>query len=284
MAKIRQNKVIHKVLRRVRPYSAYLACSLVLALAYVAMTLYIPILVGNAIDCIVEAGRVDFAQMRNYLLAVCVCTAVAALAQWLMSQINNFVTFRVTRDIRNEAFRHIQVLPLSYLDTHPQGDLVSRCVADVDTFADGLLMGFTQLFTGVMTIAGTLVFMLTLSPAITLVVVLITPVSLLVANFIASRTHSMFTLQSRTRGEQTSLIDEAILEQKLVKAFSREDEILDQFDEINGRLRACSLRAVFFSSLTNPCTRFVNSLVYAGVGLTGALAAVNGTLSIGALS
>ena len=226
----------------------------------------------------------DFAALKGILARIAVCIGVTAAAQWLQSELNNRVTYDAVRDIRRDAFEHIQHLPLSYLDAHPTGDIVSRMISDVDTFADGLLMGFTQFFTGVMTILGTLLFMLTLSPMITLVVVVITPVSLLVANFIAKSTHDMFVLQSKTRGEQTSLIDEALREQKLVQAFAREDETLAQFDEINERLRDCSLRAVFFSSLTNPCTRFVNSLVYAAVALTGALAAIHGTLTIGGLS
>ena len=271
-----QNAVLKKVLRRVKPYSAALVLSLLLATLQVAMTLYIPILVGNAIDCIVDAGRVDFDTMGYYLSRVLLCTGAAALAQWIMSEVNNFVTFRVTRDIRNEAFSHIQVLPLSYLDSHPQGDLVSRVIADVDAFADGLLMGFTQLFTGLMTIAGTLVFMLRISLPVALVVICITPLSLLVANFIAGKTYSMFRLQSTTRGEQTALIDETISGLKLVRAFGHEQQSLEQFDEINGRLEKASLRAIFFSSLTNPCTRFVNSVVYAGVGLTGALMCIGG--------
>ena len=271
-----QTAVLKKVLRYVRPYAFALVGSLVLALIFVAMSLYIPILVGEAIDFIIDKGAVEFEPMSMKLLSVCVCALVAALAQWLMSQINNFVTFRVTRDIRNEAFRHIQVLPLSYLDGHPQGDTVSRVISDVDTFADGLLMGFTQLFTGVMTIAGTLVLMLTIHPAVALVVIVITPLSLVVANFIASRTYSMFRLQSSTRGEQTALIDETIGEMKLVRAFSQEDALLQQFDEINGRLEKCSLRAIFFSSMTNPATRFVNSVVYAAVALTGALMCIGG--------
>jgi len=259
---------------------------LLLATLQVAMTLYIPILVGNAIDCIVDTGRVDFETMSFYLGRVILCTAAAALAQWVMSEINNYVTFRVTRDIRNEAFSHIQVLPLSYLDAHPQGDLVSRVVSDVDTFADGLLMGFTQLFTGVMTIAGTLVFMLRISVPVALVVIVITPLSLVVANFIANKTYSMFKLQSATRGEQTALIDETIGGMKLVQAFGHEQVSLEQFDEINDRLEKASLRAIFFSSLTNPCTRFVNSVVYAGVGLTGALMCVGGVggFSVGNLT
>ena len=271
-----QKQVIGKVLRRVKPYSGMLIFSLLLATVQVAMTLYIPILVGDAIDCIVDLGRVDFARMGAYLTKVLICTGAAALSQWIMSEINNFVTFRVTRDIRNEAFSHIQVLPLSYLDSHPQGDLVSRVIADVDTFADGLLMGFTQLFTGVMTIAGTLIFMVRISVPVALVVICITPLSLLVANFIAKKTYSMFRLQSTTRGEQTALIDETIGNMKLVRAFGHEESSMEQFDEINGRLEKASLRAIFFSSLTNPCTRFVNSVVYAGVGLAGALLCIGG--------
>ena len=271
-----QNIVLKKVLHRIKPYHLAVLLSLVLATAQVAMTLYIPILVGNAIDSIVDAGRVDFETMGFYLSRVLLCTAVAALSQWIMSEVNNYVTFRVTRDIRNEAFAHIQVLPLSYLDSHPQGDLVSRVVSDVDTFADGLLMGFTQLFTGVMTILGTLFFMLRISMPVALVVICITPLSLLVANFIANKTYSMFKLQSATRGEQTALIDETIGGMKLVQAFGYESRSMEQFDEINERLEKASLRAIFFSSLTNPCTRFVNSMVYAGVGLTGALLCISG--------
>lgn len=272
----KQTEVLKKVLQRIRRYAFAIVGSLLLALVYVAMTLYIPILVGNAIDCILDAGRVDFSAMWVSLRRVIVCAAVAGLAQWVMSEINNFITFRVTRDIRNEAFRHIQVLPLSYLDSHPQGDTVSRVISDVDTFADGLLMGFTQLFTGVMTILGTLVFMVRIRWQIALVVILITPLSLLVANFIATRTYSMFTLQTVTRGEQTALIDETIGGLKIVRAFGHEKSSLAQFDEINDRLQKASLRAIFFSSLTNPCTRFVNSVVYAGVGLTGALLCIAG--------
>lgn len=281
-----QTVVMKKVLRRIRPYSVQLVASLLLATVQVAVTLYVPILVGNAIDCIVEAGRVDFETMGRYLGQVLGCTAVGAVAQWAMSQINNFVTFRVTRDIRNEAFSHIQELPLSYLDSHPQGDLVSRVISDVDTFADGLLMGFTQLFTGVMTIVGTLVFMLRISIPVALVVICITPLSLVVANFIANKTYSMFRLQSATRGEQTALIDETIGDMKLVQAFGYEGRSMDQFDEINERLEKASLRAIFFSSLTNPCTRFVNSVVYAGVGLSGALMCISGVggFSVGNLT
>ena len=279
-----QMVILRKVLRRIRRYWVGLVASLLLATLYVVMSLYIPILVGNAIDCIIDAGRVDFTAMWGYLRNVAICAAVAALAQWLMNQINNHMTYGVTRDIRNEAFRHIQVLPLSYLDKQPQGDVVSRVTADVDTFADGLLMGFTQLFTGVMTILGTLVFMVRIHWGIALVVVCITPLSLLVANFIATRTYSMFKLQSVTRGEQTGLIDETIGNIKVVQAFGHEKASMEQFDEINGRLQKASLRAIFFSSLVNPSTRFVNSVVYAGVGLSGALIAISGGITVGNLT
>lgn len=285
MAKpMNQKDVLKKVLLRIRPYWAGVAASLVLATVYVVMTLYIPILVGNAIDCIVDMGRVDFSAMKGFLWQVAVCSLIAAVSQWIMSQINNRMTYRVTRDIRDEAFRHIQVLPLSYLDAHPQGDVVSRVISDVDTFADGLLMGFTQLFTGVMTILGTLLFMLRLHWGIALVVIFVTPLSLVVANFIATRTYSMFRLQTVTRGEQTGLIDETIGQIKVVQAFGHQGESLEQFDEVNERLKKCSLRAIFFSSLTNPCTRFVNSVVYALVGLTGALAAIAGGITVGNLT
>ncbi|MDO5545334.1 MAG: ABC transporter ATP-binding protein [Eubacteriales bacterium] len=279
-----QMTVLKKVLHRIRRYWGSLILSLLLATLYVVMTLYIPILVGNAIDCIVEAGRVDFSAMAAQLRGVVICAAVAAASQWLMGELNNRMTYQVTRDIRNEAFRHIQKLPLSYLDAHPQGDIVSRVIADVDTFADGLLMGFTQLFTGIMTILGTLLFMLRIHWGIALVVVCITPLSLLVANFIATRTYSMFRLQTVTRGEQTGLIDETIGNIKVVRAFGHEDATMEQFDEINGRLQKASLKAIFFSSLVNPCTRFVNSVVYAGVGLTGALIAISGGISVGNLT
>ena len=279
-----QMTVLKKVLKRIRRYWVALVASLLLATLYVVMSLYIPILLGNAIDCIVDAGQVDFAAMGVYLRNVVICAAVAALAQWVMNQINNHMTYSVTRDIRDEAFRHIQVLPLSYLDKQPQGDVVSRVIADVDTFADGLLMGFTQLFTGVMTILGTLVFMLRIHWGIALVVVCITPLSMLVANFIATRTYSMFKLQSVTRGEQTGLIDETIGNIKVVQAFGHEKASMEQFDEINTRLQKASLRAIFFSSLVNPSTRFVNSVVYAGVGLSGALIAISGGITVGNLT
>ena len=279
-----QMATLKKVLYRIRRYWPALAATIILATVNVVMSLYIPILVGNAIDCIVDQGQVDFSAMGMYLGQVVLCAAVAALAQWVMNELCNRMTYQVTRDIRDEAFRHIQVLPLSYLDKHPQGDLVSRVIADVDTFADGLLMGFTQLFTGVMTILGTLIFMVRLHWGTALVVVCITPLSLVVANFIATRTYSMFRLQTLTRGEQTGLIDETIGNIKVVQAFGHEAASLEQFDEINDRLQKASLRAIFFSSLVNPCTRFVNALAYAGVGLTGALIAIGGGITVGNLT
>ena len=279
-----QKAVLKKVLLRIRPYRFGVILALLLATVNVVMSLYIPILVGDAIDCIVDKGRVDFPSMDRFLWLIGVCTAAAALSKWVMGFINNRMTYQVTRDIRNEAFAHIQRLPLKYLDGHTQGDVVSRVVSDVDTFADGLLMGFTQLFTGLMTILGTLLFMLRIHWGIALVVILITPLSLVVANFIASRTYSMFRQRTVTRGEQTGLIDETIGNIKVVQAFAHQRESLAQFDEINGRLEKCSLKAIFFSSLTNPCTRFVNSVVYAGVGLTGALVAITGGITVGSLS
>ena len=279
-----QKAVLFRILRYIRRYWAALAASILLAAVYVVMTLYIPVLVGRAIDCIVDAGRVDFVAMRAILVKIALLAGIAAAAQWVMNELNNRITYRVSRDIRNEAFRHIQQLPLSYLDKHPIGQTVSKVITDVDTFADGLLMGFTQFFTGVMTILGTLLFMLKIHAWIALVVVCITPLSLLVANFIAKRTYSMFQLQTATRGEQTAMIDETIGQLKVVQAFGHESASLKDFDEVNERLKKASLRAIFFSSLTNPCTRFVNSIVYAGVGLTGALAAVSGGITIGNLT
>jgi len=279
-----QITTLKKVLLRVKRFWPALTASLILAGIYVVMSLYIPILVGDAIDCIVSAGQVDFITMGKILTGVGLCSVLAAAAQWIMTKINNAVTFRITRDIRNEVFCHIQTLPLSWLDKHSQGDIVSRVVADVDSFADGLLMGFTQLFTGVLTIGGTLLFMLRLHWGIALVVVVITPLSLVVANFIATRTYSMFRQQSVIRGEQTGLIDETIGAVKVVGAFGHQKETMEQFDEINERLMGSSLKATFFSSLTNPCTRFVNSVVYAGVGLTGALIAIGGGITVGNLT
>ena len=280
----KKTSVIAKVLLRVRRYWLLLILSVLLAAVHVITNLYIPVLVGFAIDYIIAAGQVDFPMVMHYLQQILICAAVGSLSQWIMSQLNNRVTYRVTRDIRNEAFAHIQQMPLSYLDSHPHGDLVSRVISDVDTFADGLLMGFTQFFTGILTILGTLLFMLRISFPIALVVVCITPLSLLVARFIAQRTHSMFKQQSATRGEQTALIDESINGLKVVQAYGREDETLQKFDEINARLGECSLQAIFFSSMTNPATRFVNSVVYAGVGLVGALSAINGGITPGNLT
>ena len=284
MADATQTSTLKKVLRRLKPHTFAIVLSLLSAAVSVVMSLYIPVLIGRAIDCIVEAGKVDFSLMKGYLMGVVICALAAGIVQWGMREINNRITFQVTRDIRNEAFRHIQVLPLSYLDQQSQGDLVSRVIADVDTFADGLLMGFTQFFSGVMTILGTLIIMLSIHPIIAVVVILVTPLSLVVAGFIAKRTYSMFTLQSSTRGELTGLVDEAIGQIKVVRAFGHEAASLEKFDEVNGRLDKASLQAVFFSSLTNPCTRFVNSVVYALVALTGALFCLSGGISVGSLT
>ena len=280
----KKTTVLGKVLRRLRRYIPAAVAALVLATAYVAMSLYIPILVGRAIDCIVDAGKVDFAAMSAELVTIALCAGIGGLAQWLMTLIIIRITYCVTRDIRNEAFRLLQILPLSYLDTHPQGDTVSRVLADVDTFADGLLMGFTQLFTGVMTIVGTLVLMLLINWKIALVVIVLTPLSLVVAAFIAGRTHSLFALQAKTRGEQTAIIDETVGQIKVVQAFNRESAALEAFDEVNDRLEKASLRAIFYSSLTNPSTRFVYALVYAGVALVGSFMAIGGGISVGHLS
>lgn len=273
-----------KVLRSVRKFWPQLILSLLLATVHVVMTLYIPILVGDAIDCIVDAGKVNFPAVKDFLLAVGICAGIAALSQWLMTLINNRITYQVTCDIRKAAFAHMQKLPLKILDNHPHGDVVSRVVSDVDTFADGLLLGFSQLFTGVLTILGTLFLMMRIHWQIALVVLLITPVSLLVANFIAKRTYSMFQAQTKSRGNQTALINETIGQMKVVKAFGHEEQIMEQFDSGNEELKNASLKAIFFSSLTNPCTRFVNSLVYAGVGLTGALIAISGGITVGNLT
>ncbi len=281
----KQSVVFGKVLRLIKKQWLSVALSLLMAAVYVAMSLYIPILVGQAIDSIVDAGKVDFLVVSGKLQGVLICCLVAGLAQWIMNQLNNRVTYRVTKDVRDRVFAHIQKLPVSYLDAHPQGDVVSRVVSDVDTFADGLLMGFTQLFTGVITIVGTLVLMLTIRWQIALVVVVITPLSLVVANFIAKRTYSMFRLQSQTRGEQTAFIDETVENIKLVQAFGHEKASMDTFEKINDRLGKCSLKAIFFSSLTNPATRFVNSLVYAGVALSGAfLVLTNPGFTVGYLT
>lgn len=275
---------LKKVLGYIRPYWVLVGLSVLLAAATVAASLYIPILTGNAVDLIVGPGNVEFDGIVKILVRIGVVIGLAALSQWVMSLINNRITYRVVRDIRNEAFRKIQILPLKYIDSHPTGEVVSRVIADVDQFADGLLMGFTQLFTGVITILGTLCFMLSVNVLITVVVVVITPVSLVVAAFIAKRTYDMFRLQSQVRGEQTGFVEEMVQGQKVVQAFGRERDSLEKFDEINERLRGCSLRAIFFSSITNPSTRFVNSLVYTGVGIVGALSVVSGNLSVGQLS
>ena len=275
---------LNRVLHKIRPYSAFVVCSLLVAAVSVAAQLYIPILCGDAIDKMLGKGNVDLAGVLRIATSILVVAAVAALAQWLLSVCNNRITFSVSRDLRNEALRKIQTLPLSYLDSHPSGDIVSRMVADVDTFADGLLMGFTQLFSGILTIFGTLLFMLRENVPITLVVVCITPLSLVVAGFLAKRSYGYFQSQSTVRGKQTALVNEMIEGQKVVQAFGHEAESLAAFDEVNGQLQDVSLKAIFFSSLTNPATRFVNNIVYAGVGLVGALYAVRGGITIGQLS
>lgn len=278
-----QKETIRKVLSYIRKYLALMVLSIILAAITVAFTLYVPILVGRAIDGIVY-GMIRFDMIFKILIQIIIVVAVTALAQWLMNIINNKVTYHVVRDIRDAAFHKIEILPLGYIDSHSYGEIVSRVIADVDQFADGLLMGFTQLFTGIVTILGTLIFMLTIHPGITMVVVLVTPLSLFVANFIAKRTFTMFKLQSEARGEQTALVEEMIGNAKVVKAFGHEEEALKEFDEVNERLAGYSLKAIFFSSLTNPATRFVNTVVYAGVGLTGALSALTGGMTVGALS
>ena len=275
---------LNRVLHKIRPYSAFVVCSLLVAAVSVAAQLYIPILCGDAIDKMLGKGNVDLTGVLRIAVSILVVAAVAALAQWLLSVCNNRITFSVSRDLRNEALRKIQTLPLSYLDSHPSGDIVSRMVADVDTFADGLLMGFTQLFSGILTIFGTLLFMLRENVPITLVVVCITPLSLVVAGFLAKRSYGYFQSQSTVRGKQTALVNEMIEGQKVVQAFGHEAESLAAFDEVNGQLQDVSLKAIFFSSLTNPATRFVNNIVYAGVGLVGALYAVRGGITIGQLS
>ena len=279
-----QRSTIKKVMNYIRRYWGYLGMSIVLAAVTVALTLYLPVLTGRAVDLILEKGVVDFAGILAILKKMAVIILLTAAAQWIMNACNNKITYHIIRDIRKEAFEKIERLPLKYIDGHSCGEIVSRVIADVDQFADGLLMGFTQFFTGIVTILGTLIFMLTISVKITVAVVVITPVSLLVASFIAKKTFSMFKLQSETRGEQTAFIEEMIGNQKVVQAFSHEDEALEKFDEINGRLQKCSLRAIFFSSITNPATRFVNSLVYAVVGVVGAFTAIAGGISVGQLS
>lgn len=281
----KQKDTLIKVLKYIKPYGFLMVMTIVMAVISVALTLYLPILTGKAVDMLELIGQEQFwTELFAIFKEMAIVTVVTALAQWIMSICNNKIVYSIIQDIRQKAFRKLGVLPLKYLDGHSHGDIVSRVVADVDQFADGLLIGFTQLFTGVITIIGTLGFMLSVNVGITAVVVIITPVSLLVAGFIARKTFSMFKLQSETRGEQTALINEMVGNQKVVQAFNREEETLEKFDEINGRLEKCSLRAIFFSSLTNPCTRFVNSLVYTGVGLTGALSVIKGGLSVGQLT
>jgi ATP-binding cassette subfamily B protein len=279
-----QKDTLQKILHYIRKYWFYLAASVIMAAVTVTLTLYLPILSGRAIDLIIDRGQVDFPGIFVILRKMAYIIVCTAAAQWIMNVCNNKMTYRIVRDIRNEAFRKIEILPLSYIDSHSYGEVVSRVIADVDQFADGLLMGFTQFFTGVITILGTLGFMLSVNVAITGVVVLVTPLSFFVAGFIAKKTFTMFKLQSETRGEQTAFIEEIIGNQKVVQAFSHEDESMREFDEINARLQKYSLKAIFFSSLTNPSTRFVNNLVYAGVAITGAIYAIHGGISVGQLS
>ena len=282
---MKNNKeTMKRVLKYIRKYTPALVLSLLLAGLTVLLTLYIPILTGNAVDLIIGKGQVDMAGIFAIMKKIAIAMIITAVGQWIMNTCNNYITYHVIRDIRTDAFAKLEILPLKYLDAHAYGDIVSRVIADVDTFADGLLMGFTQLFTGVLTILCTLGFMLVTNVPITLVVVCITPVSFLVAKFIATKTYSMFKEQSETRGEQTSLIEEMIDNQKIVNTFSRGEAVKSKFGEINGRLQKCSLKAIFFSSITNPATRFVNSLVYAGVGVFGALVAIKGGISVGRLS
>lgn len=283
--KRKQKDTLLKVCGYIKKYRMLVVLSIAFAGIVVALTLYLPILIGEAIDYIIEPGKVDFMVIRGILMKSVVIAIITAVLQWIMNTINNKITYQVIADIRKDAFERLQILPLKYMDGHPVGDVVSRVIADADQFADGLLMGFSQLFTGVVTIAGTLLFMLSIHPGIALVVVCLTPLSLLVANYIAKNTFSLFKEQSVTRGEQTAYIDEMIGNQKIVQAFSRENVAMEVFDECNERLEKCSLKAIFFSSLTNPCTRFINSLVYAGVALSGAIVAINsGGITIGGLS
>ena len=279
-----QAATLKEVICRLGRYRIFLVFSILLATVSVALTLYIPKLTGHAVDYVIGKGKVNFPGVIQVMIQIGVCTLITALAQWLMNVCNNKMTYQMVQDIRNEAFDKIEQLPLKYIDGHPYGEVVSRVIADVDQFSDGLLMGFTQLFTGIATIVGTFCFMLSVNVSITFVVVLITPVSFFVANFIAKRTFRMFRLQSEIRGEQTGLIDEMIGNQKVVQAFGRGEDVTERFDEVNKRLQEASLRATFFSSITNPATRFVNSLVYTGVGITGAFAVVRGAMSVGKLS
>ncbi len=279
-----QKKTFKKVLLRIKPYMPLVILSLAMAAVTVALTLYFPLLTGDAIDYIMEPGKVDFDSIKAILIKMVCIVGITALCQWIMNILNNHITYDVTKDIRDEAFKKIEILPLKYIDNNSAGDLVSRVIADVDQFADGLLMGFTQLFTGVLTIVGTLFFMFRENITISLVVLLVTPISLFVAAFIAKRTYSMFRLQSETRGEETSFIDEMIANQKVVQAFGQEEKNINKFDEINRRLGDASMKATFFSSITNPSTRFVSSLVYTSVGIVGAFSVIGGRLSVGQLS
>ena len=281
---MKKRNTMRKLLRYLKKYWLLLALSLLFAALTVAMTLYLPILIGQAVDLIVAPGQVEFSIIARLLLKMGILIGATALSQWIMNACNNRITYRTVRDIRSDAFARLEILPLRYIDAHSYGEIVSRMIADVDQFADGLLMGFTQFFTGVLTIVGTLLFMLWMNPVITLVVVVITPVSLFVASFIARKTYAMFKEQSAARGEQTGIIDEMVGNQKVVQAFGYQERAQGRFDEVNERLRKCSLRAIFFSSITNPSTRFVNSLVYAGVCVAGALSAVQGGISVGQLT
>lgn len=282
--KQRQIETIKKVLHHIGRYKIFLLFSVILAAVSVVLTLYIPILTGNAVDCIIGPSQVDFAGILEVLKKMAVIILLTAIVQWLMNACNNKITYQVVRDVRDEAFHKLEILPLKYIDGHSHGDIVSRVIADVDQFADGLLMGFTQLFTGVVTILGTLLFMLSINIPITIMVVILTPLSFFLASFIARKTFRMFKLQSETRGEQTALIDEMIGNEKVVQAFCQEQKVLERFDEINGRLEEASVKAIFFSSITNPGTRFINGLVYAGVGIAGGFFAIKGNISVGQLS
>lgn len=281
---MKNKKTINRVLQLIRPYTYLVVSILVLAAVTVAATLYSPILIGKGVDCMIEKGLVSFPDLKLVLLQLAVVTAISAISQWVMSLLTNKMTYKIVDDIRRRVFAHMEILPLRYMDAHQPGDAISRISTDVDQFSDGLLMGFTQLFSGVMTILGTLGFMISIDGRITLIVVLITPLSFFVANFIAKRTFTMFRLQSETRAEMTSLVEEMVGNQKVVKAFAYEKETEEQFDDINQRLQSCSLKATFFSSITNPSTRFVNGLVYTGVGIFGAFSAIQGRITVGQLS
>jgi len=281
---MKNKKTINRVLKLIRPYTYLVVSILVLAAVTVAATLYSPILIGKGVDCMIEKGLVSFPDLKLVLLQLAVVTVISAISQWVMSLLTNKMTYKIVDDIRRRVFAHMEILPLRYMDAHQPGDAISRISTDVDQFSDGLLMGFTQLFSGVMTILGTLGFMISIDGRITLIVVLITPLSFFVANFIAKRTFTMFRLQSETRAEMTSLVEEMVGNQKVVKAFAYEKEAEEQFDDINQRLQSCSLKATFFSSITNPSTRFVNGLVYTGVGIFGAFSAIQGRITVGQLS